>query len=243
MADVTSDMPDWLAALRCPMYGDVKLSHAWKASVHIPEILEGFGPRHPPARRWIVIKIDKMAIDLWVARKRQPAFGVQEAKENFASTAKAAKNLFNKLREPQVRHAIVMANAKRQRTKSGPKWLSDMDLGVATPLDEIDLALEFVKEGAEEVFRDPDIYYRVFGRRLADSRKKSLERTLLWEPLFDLMYEFGIEDLSEYQELTKTVGSLHRALGIDSPNTNLLRQVTSLWRKRQLNSAVGFRAS
>jgi hypothetical protein len=50
------------------------------------------------------------------------------------------------------------------------------------------------------------------------------------------MHEFGIADFGKYQELTKTVGALHLALGIDPPDANLLKQVSFLWRKRRLNS-------
>jgi hypothetical protein len=70
-----------------------------------------------------------------------------------------------------------------------------------------------------------------------DSRK-SLERTLLWEPLFGLMHDFGIEEFDKHQDLTRTVGALHLALGIGPPNKNLLKQVAFLWRKRRLNSAA-----
>jgi hypothetical protein len=237
MPDETVYMPDWLAALRCPISDDVRLSHAWIAPDRIPKVLEGFGPRHPPARRWIVIKIDKMADDHWFARNHEPAFGLQEAKVHFASTVSMAKNGLNKLREPQVRRAIVMAMHKRQRTNQGPKWLLDMDLSAATPLDEIDLAFKFIEEGAEEVLRDPDIYYRLSGRRVADSRK-GLERSLLWEPLLDLMHEFGIEDFGKYQDLIQTVRSLHLALGIDPPDANLLKQVAFDRKNRRLNSAA-----
>jgi hypothetical protein len=231
MPDKTVYMPDWLAALRCPICDDVRLSHAWKAPDRIPEILEGFGPRHPPARRWIVIKLDTMAYDISYACAHEPAFGVQEAKVQFASTASAAANLLNKLREPQVRRAILMAIAKRQRTNQGPKWLLDMDLDAGTPLDEIDLALKFIEEGAEEVLRDPDIYYRPLGRRVAESRK-GLERILLWEPLLGLMHDFGIEEFDKHQPLIQTVRSLHLALGIGLPDANRLKQVAFLWRKR-----------
>lgn len=131
MPDETVYMPDWLAALRCPTRGDLRLSHAWIAPDCIPEVLEGFGPRHPPARRWIVIQIDTMADNHWSAHNQEPMFGLEEAKRHFASTASAAKNLLNKLREPQVRRAILMANANRQRTNQGPKWLLDMDLAAA----------------------------------------------------------------------------------------------------------------
>ena len=238
MPDQTVYMPDWLAALRCPICDDVRLSRAWKAPDHIPEVLEGFGPRHPPAGRWIVIKIDTMADNHWWARKHEPVFGLQEAKRHFASTASMAKNGLNRLREPQVRRAILMAMLKRQRTKQGPKWLLDMDLGAATPLDTIDLALEFVREGAEEVSRDPNHYYAPLGQPPVSDRRKGLERTLLWEPLLDLMQDFGIEDFGKYQSLIQTVRSLHLALGIDPPDDNYLKQVAFLWRKRRLNSAA-----
>ena len=238
MPDETVYIADWLAAQRCPIFGDVRLSRdAWEAPDHIPEVLQGFGPRHPPARRWIIIKIDTMADDHWYARNHEPVFGLQEAKVHFRSTASAAKNLLNKLRELQVRHAILMANAERRRTNNGPKWLRDMDLDAGTPFDAIDLALKFIEEGAEEILRDPDIYYRPLGRRVVDSRKR-LERALLWEPLLDLMHDFGIEDFDEYQDLIKTVRSLHLAVGIDPPDQNYLNQVAFLWRKRRLNSAA-----
>lgn len=236
MPDETVYMPDWLAALRCPISGDVKLSrHAWKAPDQIPEMLKGFGRQHPPARRYIVLKIDRMADDHWFARNHKPAFGLQKAKVHFGSTASAAKDLLNKLREPQVRRAILMAVRGKQIRRDGSKWLLNMDLLAETPLDAIDLALEFIREGAEEVFREPDIYFRPLGRRLANSRKR-IERSLLWDPLFDLIRDFGIEDFDQHQPLIRTIRSLHLALGIDPPDANLLKQVSFLWRKRRLNS-------
>jgi hypothetical protein len=238
MADETIYMPDWLAALRCPMCGDVGLSRsAWEAPDHIPEVLQGFGPRHPPARRYIVLRIDRMADDHWFARNHEPAFGLKEAKVHFASTISMAKNGLNKLRDPWVRRAILMANAKRKRTNQGPKWLRDMDLDAGTPLDAIDVAFKFIKEGAEEILLDPDIYYRLLGRRVAESRK-GLERALLWEPLLDLMRDFGIGDFGAYQDLIHTVRSLHLALGIDPPDANLLKQIAFRWRKCRLNSVA-----
>jgi hypothetical protein len=237
MPDETVYMPDWLAALRCPICGDVKLSHAWVAADHIPKILKGFGQPHPPARRWIVAKLDTMAIHHWHARNHEPAFGLQKAKAHFASTASAARNLLNKLQEVQVRRAILMGAKRKQISKNGPKWLLGMDLHAETPLDAIDLALEFIREGAEEVLREPDIYYRPLGRRVANSRKR-IERTLLWEPLFGLMHDFEIEDLNKHQPLIQTIRSLHHALGIVPPDANRLKQVAFDWRKRRLKSAV-----
>jgi hypothetical protein len=238
MPDETVYMPDWVAALHCPEGGDVYISRAWRDPDLIPEVLEGFGPRHPPARRWIVVKINSIAVKFRLARKNRPVFGVKKAKEHFASTAKAAQNLLNKLREPQVRRAIVMANYKRQRTKQGPRWLFDMDLCTATPLDEIDHELEFVRQGAEDALSDPDQYYAPLGQPPVRDSRKSLERALLWEPLLGLMHDFGIEEFDQYQDLTKTVGALHLALGIDPPNKNSLKQVAFQWRKRRLNSAA-----
>jgi hypothetical protein len=231
-------MPAWLAALHCPICGDVKLSRAWKAPDHIPDVLEGFGSQHPPARRWIVIKLNAMAENYRWARSHKPLFGPQEAKAHFSSTVSAAKNLLNKLPDLEVRHAILMAMHKLQREHRGPNWLLNMDLSVATPLDNIDLALEFIRIGSEEILRDPDLYYAPLGQPPVRDSRKSLERTLLWEPLLDLMHDFGIEEFDQYQDLTKTVGALHLALGIGPPKKNLLKQVAFLWRKRRLNSAA-----
>jgi hypothetical protein len=243
MPDKIVYMPEWLAALHCPIWGGVRLLPAWKAPDYIPEALEGFGPRHPPARRWIVMKLDTMAYDLSYARDHEPALSVKQAKVHFASTASAAENLLNKLREPQVRRAILMAAGRKQARQDGPRWLLAMNLGesdpdTGTPLDAIDLILELIRQGTEEVLRDLDTYYGPLGRRVADSRKRSLERSLLWEPLFDLMRDFGIEDFDKHQPLIKTVRSLHLAVGIGPPDANLLKQVAFLWRKRRLNSAV-----
>ena len=111
------------------------------------------------------------------------------------------------------------------------------DLKARTPLDSIDLILALISEGAQEVLRDLDTYYRPLGRRVGDSRK-GLERTLLWEPLFGLMQEFGIKEFDKHQPLIQTVRSLHLALGIGPPDANRLKQVAFLWRKRRLNPAA-----
>jgi hypothetical protein len=230
-------MPAWLAALHCPICGDVKLSRAWKAADHIPEVVEGFGPRHPPARRWIVIKLDTMAGKYWLARSHEPMLGLQQAKTHFSSISRAAKNLLNKLPELEVRRAILMAMHKLQRENRGPNWLLNMDFDVTTPLDNIDLALEFIRIGSEKISRDPDQYFALFGRRTV-RKSRGLERILLWEPLFDLMHDFGIEDLRQYQDQIKTVRSLHLALGIDPPDSNRLKQVAYRWRRYRLSLAA-----
>ncbi len=241
MSNETVYMPDWLAALRCPILGDLRLSRVWKAPDYIPELLEGFGRRHPPALRWIVVRLDTMADNYWGACNHEPVFdSTTKAKAHFASTASAARNLWNKLQEPQVRQAILMANAKREPTKQPiRKGLVDYDVDETTPLDEIDCVLKFIEKGATEVSRDLDIYYRPLGRRVVDSRKH-LERPLLYEPLLDLMHEFRIENFDEYQDLIQTARSLHSALGIDPPVQNYLDQVVFGWRERRLNSAVRF---
>ena len=65
MPDETVDMPEWLAALRDPILGDVRLSpNKILAPEHIPDVLKAFRPQHPPSRRWIVNTIDQMAIKL-----------------------------------------------------------------------------------------------------------------------------------------------------------------------------------
>jgi hypothetical protein len=235
MPNETVYMPAWLQALHCPTYGDVKLSRVWKAPDHIPKVLEGFGSQQPSARRSIVIKLDTMAGNYWLARSREPLFGLQEAKTHFSSIVSAATNLLTRLSELEVRGGILMAMNKLQRENRGPNWLQKTDLDVATPLDNIDLALEFIRIGSEEILHDPDLYYAPLGQPPVVDSRKGLERTLLWEPLFDLKREFGIKDLSQHQDLIKTVRSLHLALGIDPPNSNNLKQVAHIWRKRRLN--------
>jgi hypothetical protein len=238
MPDEPVYMPEWLATLHCPICGDVNLSRVWKRPDYLASVLGGFGPRHPPARRWIVLTLDTMAINHWLARQNEPAFNVQDGKEHFAATSKAARKLLNKLREPQVRRAILMAMVKCQRERRGPKWVQDMDLHTGGPLHAIDVVLEFIGEGAEEVLRNPDLYYAMLCQPPIVDSRKSLESALIWNPLLDLMHDFGIENFSRYQDLTQTVRSLHFALGIDPPNTNRLKQVVFGWRKRQLDTAA-----
>ena len=86
--------------------------------------------------------------------------------------------------------------------------------------------------------RDPDLYFAPLGQPPVVNSRKCLERTLLWEPLLDLMHDFGIKDFGKYQDLIQTVRSLHLALEIDPPDANLLKQVVFIWKKRRLNSAV-----
>jgi hypothetical protein len=238
MPDESVYLPAWLAALHSLEGGDVKLSRAWRLPDQIPEVLKGFGSQHAPICRRIVIKLDTMAGKYWLARSHEPLFGLQEAKTHFSSIFSAAKNLLNKLPDLEVRHAILMAMHKLQREHRGPNWLLNMDLSVTTPLDNIDLALEFIRIGSEEILHDPDLYYRPLGQPPVVDGRKSFERALLWEPLFDLMHEFGIKDLSQHQDLIQTVRSLHLAIGIDPPNSNHLKQVTREWRRRRLNSAA-----
>src|SRR5258708_30256727 len=63
--------------------------------------------------------------------------------------------------------------------------------------------------------RSQEIYSRAFSR---PPGRKSLQRALLWEPLFDLMRDFKIEDFSKHQVLIDTIRALHLACKIELPD-------------------------
>ena len=65
--------------------------------------------------------------------------------------------------------------------------------------------------------------------------QKRPERELLWEPMFDLLNQFGFRalDFNKHQPLMRTVKALHLTIGIDPPDTNLFKQAIRDWRKKE----------
>jgi hypothetical protein len=218
--------PEWLAALRDPILGDLRLSpEGVLAPEHIPGVLKAFGPQHPPARRRIVIAIDEMAINLWLARKHKAPKKFADADANLARLQNAARNLLTLWSSaipyyPALMKTMILVvppNERKQRR---------FDFNEMNPGPTLEKLLPVL-----QALRRQDFYLRAFSQ--PPSGRKGLERALLWEPLFDLLRDFGIEDFRKHQPLIETIRALHRTCKIEAPDPGAVRVATSAWRKRQ----------
>jgi hypothetical protein len=221
MADAPrNETPEWLAALRDPIKGDLKLSSFIRAPKHVPDVLKAFGEQLPPDRRRIVAAFDRMATNLWFAREYKPTLSSKEANERIERIVAAGKNLRNNLHS-ELRFAISWANVMKQPVEARDEVVEAMHIPDAT----FDVGLMFIIAGAEELLRNPEAYRAVFWQPPGTERHKSLVRVLLWEPLLDMLADFKIEKFDEHQPLISTIRSLHLACGIEPPNDGAVRQV------------------
>jgi hypothetical protein len=213
-------IPDWLAALRDPISGDLKLSSFIRAPEHIPNVLKAFGEQCPADRRRIVSALDRMATNLWFGTEYKPTLSFKETIERLERIFAAGKDLRNNM-HAELRFAISWANVLRQPTEARDQVVEAMHIPDAT----FDVGLMFMIEGAGELMRNPETYRAIFWQPPGKQRHKRLVRVLLWEPLLDLFADSKIEDLDQYQPLIATVRSLHLACGIAPPNDGAVRQV------------------
>jgi hypothetical protein len=225
----SKEIPDWLAALRDPILGDLKLSSFIRAPEHVPDALKAFGEQQAPDRRRIVAAFDRMATNLWFAREYKPTLSSKEANERLKRIVAAGKNLRNNLHS-ELRFAISWANVMKQPVEARDGVVEAMHVPDAT----FDVGLMFIIAGAEELLRNPVAYRAVFWQPPGRERHKRLERVLLWEPLLDVLADFGIEDFDQHQFLIVTIRSLHLACGIAPPKETSVRQTVSAWRKTRV---------
>jgi hypothetical protein len=226
MVDVPSEqLPDWLAALRHPSLGDLHLTPKIIAPEHIPDVLKAFGEQSPSARRRIVLALDEMAIELWVARKHMPPKKFAAADDDLRSLESAVRKLrgrwskMNPYYQALLNAMFLMVPPKERRNRIFE--FSDINLGPV-----LEKLLPVI-----EALRRPDIYFRAFSQ--PPRGRKGLERAHLWEPLFGLMQEFRIEKFSKHQPLIDTIRALHRVCKIKAPDPVAVRVAHSAWRKRQ----------
>ncbi|MGY8634297.1 hypothetical protein RAD15_17615 [Bradyrhizobium sp. 14AA] len=218
------EMPPWLAELRHPIAGDLRLSDFIIAREHLGDVLRAFGPQDVATRRQILIEIDMCAIQLHQARKHKVPMKFASADPLFARLERAIVNLQSLWTEASPFHRglvltkIGMTRSSEARSKSS---FEEVDLAVLLP----DM-LRVIRS-----VRDPEEYMRAFSRQGSSSRK-SVERAVLWEPLLDQMSQRQIQNFSQYQPLIVTMRALHRACGISPPDPVAVRQTTSAWRKR-----------
>jgi hypothetical protein len=226
-------MPKWLAALRDPVLGDLRLSpKEIVAPKHIPKVLKAFGRQHPPARRRIVIALDQMAIELWVAGKYKPPEKFATANADLKRLENATRNLralWSKASPyyPALKQAMIFTVPPKERRhhRSIERRHRRFDFNNINPGPALERLLPVIR-----ALRSQEIYSRAFSRRPS---RKSLERALLWEPLFDLMRDFKIEDFSKHQALIDTIRALHLACKIMPPDPVAVRVALNAWRKGQ----------
>jgi hypothetical protein len=196
---------------------------------HIPDVLKAFGPREPSARRRIVSRLDDMAVNYWFASKHQPPLAFTAADDKLDRLETSIRNTISLWKEITLLHqAIFLAQFLRFRAERRKKYRR-------IPWKRIDPVSRLTNNALPliKALRDPEIYRAAFSQPpLADSHK-ALTRTLLWEPLLNLMKEFKQLDFAEHQPLLDTMRALHHALGIEPPDAGAVRQTVSAWRKRE----------
>jgi hypothetical protein len=172
-----------------------------------------------------------MAAKLWLAREGKPSLTFAEAHNKLEALGAAAKNLQNKLKDHELRRAILWANISKLPILESQE--TPGELKIPTPIfGAIDWGLRFLIEGVDAL-QDPKIYNRIFDQPLDSDNRMRPERALLWEPLLDLLADFKIASFGEHQPLIATIRSLHLACGIEPPDPGAVRQTVKDWRKRQ----------
>jgi hypothetical protein len=218
-------MPEWLAALGDPILGDLRLSpNKILAPENIPEVLKAFGPQHPPARRRIVIALNEMAIELWLAGKHKAPKKFAAANPDLKRLENATRNLLALWSKASpyypalLKAMIFMVPPKERRHRR-------FDFNNINPGLALERLLPVIR-----ALRSQESYSRAFSR---PASRKSLERALLWEPLFDLMRDFKIEDFRKHQALIDTIRALHLTCKIEPPDPVAVRVALNAWRKRR----------
>jgi hypothetical protein len=225
MADVRNkEQPEWLAALRDPTLGELWLS-PFVAPEHLPDVLKAFGEQETSSRRRIVIALDEMATKLWFARKHKAPKKFSAAKRELKPLEDAADNLLALWLEASPYYAallkatILMIPPKERRNHAFAFNSLDPGPALAKLLPAI------------RALRTQEIYTRAFSQ--PPRSQKSLERALLWEPLFDLMHDFKIEEFDRHQPMIHTARALHLACSLRPPDEGKFRVTLNDWRKRQ----------
>jgi hypothetical protein len=218
---------EWLAALRDPVLGELRLSPCIIAPKHVPDVLKAFGPREPPARRWIVGQLDEMSINYWVANKRKPPVAFTAASDLLDRLDTSIENTLALWKQATPLHqAIFMAQflrlpAKERKNYNHVAWEA---LNPVPPLTHVQPLIK--------ALNDQNIYRDAFSQPPTADSHKSLTRALLWEPLLNLMKDFRQFDFSEHEPLIDTIRSLHLAFGIEPPDGRAVRQTVSAWKQR-----------
>jgi hypothetical protein len=228
MADAPrKETPDWLAALRDPTLGDLKLSSFIRAPKHIPDVLKAFGEQRPPDRRRIVVAVDHMVKSLCLALEYEPTLTDTEREKRLNRIVRSGKSI-RKSMHADLRFAIFWANLLELPIKDRD-WkvpIGDRDAFAETLYSHdatFDVSLMLMIAGAEKLLDNPELYRAVLWQPPGEERHKALVRALLWEPLLDLLDDFKIESYDQHQPLIHTIRSLHLACGIDPPNDVAVR--------------------
>jgi hypothetical protein len=215
MADAPrKETSDWLAALRDPTLGDLKLSSFIRAPEHIPGVLKAFGERSSADRRRIVAALDLMAKTHALAREYEPTLSFTETRNRLSRIVKAGKSIQRDM-HAELRFAIFWANLMEMPIKDRD-WkvpIGDRDAFAETLYSHdatFDVSLMFIIAGAEKLLNNMENYRAVLWQLPGKQRHKALTRALLWEPLLDLLTEFKIENLDEHQNTRTGPDCLNR---------------------------------
>ncbi|MHC4049918.1 hypothetical protein [Bradyrhizobium sp. 25ACV] len=237
MVDDSTELPDWLAALRDPIRGDLELSSFIRAPERIPKVLKAFGEPSPADRRRIVVALDHMAKTHALAREYEPTLSFTETRKRLSRIVKAGKSI-QKDMHAELRFAIFWAHLMEVPIKGGD-WevpVGDRDAFPETLYTHdatFDASLMLIIAGAEKLLSNKQNYRAVLWQPPGKQDHKALTRALLWEPLLNLLVEFKIEDFDQHQDLIDTIRSLHLACGIEPPLETSVRQTVYDRRNRQ----------
>ncbi|WP_439400335.1 hypothetical protein ACRQ5Q_43080 (plasmid) [Bradyrhizobium sp. PMVTL-01] len=222
-----TNTPDWLAALRDPIKGDLKLSSFIRAPEHIPDVLKAFGEQLPPDRRRIVVALDHMVKNLRLALEYEPTLTVTDREERLNRIVRSGKSILQNMHS-ELRFAIFWANLLEVPV-TDRDWkvpIADRDTFAEALYSHdatFDVSLMLIISGAEKLLNNPEIYRAVLWQPPGEERHKALVRALLWEPLLNLLDDFKIESYDQHQPLIDTIRSLHLACGVDPPKEGAVR--------------------
>ena len=220
--DERTKTTDWLAALRPT---DLRPPRYIKAPEHFPHILKAVGPLSPLDFRRAVLAIDEVVTGYKSARKRKPPMKFDEADKLLAPIEDYFRKSLTKW-ERATRLYPAMLTALIIKTPPEKRPGSEFDWEKIDPVSTLKNALLAVR-----ALRNRNIYRAATGQ----PSQKRPERELLWEPLFNLLSQFGFRapDFDKHQPLMRTVKALHLTIGIDPPDANLFKQAIRDWRKKE----------
>jgi hypothetical protein len=161
-----------------------------------------------------------------MVRRRHKApkkFGA--AKTDLKALEDAARKLHGLWRRARPYHDALL-RAMILRVPPKERRGHSLDFNKINPGPALDNLLPVI--GA---LRSLHIYARAYSQ--PPSSHKAPERAFLWEPLFDALHDFKINDFGKHQPLIKTIRALHLACGIRPPDAVAVRQAARDWRSSE----------
>jgi hypothetical protein len=229
-----SEYPSFVQTFTDPILGELWLPIYIVSPLHMLEVLKAFGVKTEQLsdqeieeRRQLIYAIGDMAIRFRTAEANTLPMNFTEADVQLNRLETAVINLLTQWKNTATLHpallkAMILSARRREppiplkQRRSFIRW-SKIDAG--TVLNNLLPVIRALK--------DPEIYHRAFSQ---PAGRKENERALLWEPLLDLLADFGIEKPDEHQALMVSVRALHLTIGIKPPNSDAVKKTVFDWR-------------